>query len=192
MDNVGVIDFSISMTRRYPTSIRFGGGSRVDCATAGRSIRPDLNRSSPSYRRIQTAPNGFRSIRAPGRTGRPSDKRIASHERVPGLARSARAIRASGTRSRRRTRCWASRRRPTSRRRPRHARQLARGVARGDRDESSPEVVEASRGAAMAAERNHTDEASAASRTSPVSIDGSTASGARPRRAAIRRAAPPR
>jgi hypothetical protein len=26
------------MTRRYPTSIRFGGGFRVDCATASRSV----------------------------------------------------------------------------------------------------------------------------------------------------------
>jgi hypothetical protein len=32
------------MTRRYPTSIRVGGGYRVDCATAGRSIRPDVCR----------------------------------------------------------------------------------------------------------------------------------------------------
>ena len=38
VDNGGAIDFSISMTRRYPTSIRFGGGFRVDCATASRSV----------------------------------------------------------------------------------------------------------------------------------------------------------
>jgi hypothetical protein len=30
VDNGGAIDFSINMTRRYPTSIRFGGGYRVD------------------------------------------------------------------------------------------------------------------------------------------------------------------
>src|SRR6202011_6177730 len=39
VDNGGAIDFSISMTRRYPTSIRFGGGFRIDCATASRSVR---------------------------------------------------------------------------------------------------------------------------------------------------------
>jgi hypothetical protein len=38
VDNGGAIDFSINMTRRYPTLIWFGGGYRVDCATAGRSV----------------------------------------------------------------------------------------------------------------------------------------------------------
>jgi hypothetical protein len=61
------------MTRRYPTSIRFGGGFRVDCATASRSVRLTFAGCDHRIGRIQPALNDFWAIR----TGRStSDARI--------------------------------------------------------------------------------------------------------------------
>jgi hypothetical protein len=62
VDNGGAIDFSISMTRRYPTSIRFGGGFRVDCATASRSVRLTFAGCDHRIGRIQPALNDFWAI----------------------------------------------------------------------------------------------------------------------------------
>jgi hypothetical protein len=50
------------MTRRYPTSIRFGGGFRVDCATASRSVRLTFAGCDHRIGRIQPALNDFWAI----------------------------------------------------------------------------------------------------------------------------------